>query len=134
MPLFSFNNNSRIFGPLALICSVLSLTLSTKQSLEAKEINFSKDILPLLSNNCFECHGPDQAKRKAGLRLDKAEGAKTKLESGSIGLVPGNISESEIYHRIMSNDPEEVMPPADSGKKLTDEEMGRIKDLSLIHI
>ena len=128
MPLFSFNNNSRIFGPLALICSVLSLTLSTKQSLEAKEINFSKDILPLLSNNCFECHGPDQAKRKAGLRLDKAEGAKAKLESGSIGLVPGNISESEIYHRIMSNDPEEVMPPADSGKKLTDEEMGRIKD------
>ena len=128
MPPFPFNNNSRIFGPLALICSVLSLTLSTNQSLGAKEINFSKDILPVLSNNCFECHGPDQAKRKAGLRLDKAEGAKAELESGSIGLVPGNISESEIYQRIMSDDPEEVMPPADSGKELTEEETERIRE------
>ena len=101
---------------LSVSCFIFLFTSASNQILQGKEIDFSKDILPVLSNNCFECHGPDEAKRKAGLRLDKADGAKAKLKSGSIGLVPGNISESEIYHRITSSDPDEIMPPADSGK------------------
>ena len=113
---------------LSVSCFIFLFTSASNQILQGKEIDFSKDILPVLSNNCFECHGPDEAKRKAGLRLDKADGAKAKLKSGSIGLVPGNISESEIYHRITSSDPDEIMPPADSGKKLTKEETDRIKD------
>ena len=121
-------NIPRILKPLILSCFIFSFAPAPDQSLQAKEIDFSKNILPVLSNNCFGCHGPDEAKRKAGLRLDKAEGAKATLKSGSIGLVPGNISESAIYQRITSEDPEEVMPPADSGKKLTKEETDRIKD------
>ena len=121
-------NIPQILKPLLLNCFIISFALISNQSLRAKEIDFSKNILPVLSNNCFGCHGPDKAKRKAGLRLDEAEGAKAKLESGSIALVPGNVSKSEIYQRITSTDPDEVMPPADSGKKLTKEETENIKE------
>ena len=121
-------NVPRILKPFLFNCFIFSFPLISNQSLQAKEIDFSKNILPVLSNNCFGCHGPDKAKRKAGLRLDKAEGAKATLKSGSIALVPGNISESAIYQRITSEDPEEVMPPADSGKKLTKEETDQIRD------
>ena len=59
-----------------------------------EKIDFSKQILPLLSNNCFECHGPDKEERKAGLRLDTHDGALMELKSGFNALVPNNSSES----------------------------------------
>ena len=93
----------------------------------ANEISFSKQILPLLSNNCFECHGPDKEERKAGLRLDTHDGALMELKSGFNALVPNNSSESELYLRIISEDSEEVMPPPESGKNLTVEEKELIK-------
>ncbi|MEO2021915.1 MAG: PSD1 and planctomycete cytochrome C domain-containing protein [Pirellulaceae bacterium] len=94
---------------------------------EEKPIDFSRDILPLLSETCFKCHGPDQANREAGLRLDKHEGALAKLESGKVALVPGKSSESSIYQRISSRDPELRMPPIDSGKELTQAEIELLK-------
>ena len=108
------------------IILLLSITHQGSQ-LNAEEINFSKQILPLLSNNCFECHGPDKAERKAGLRLDTHEGAKMELKSGFSALVPGESSESEMYMRIISDDPEEVMPPPEFGKNLTDDQKELIK-------
>lgn len=91
------------------------------------KINFSRDILPLLSENCFQCHGPDEANREAGLRLDKHDAAITKLESGRAAVVPGKSENSELFQRIVSSDADVKMPPPDSGKKLTDAQIGLIK-------
>ncbi|MDA1163545.1 MAG: PSD1 and planctomycete cytochrome C domain-containing protein [Planctomycetota bacterium] len=91
------------------------------------DINFSRDILPLLSNNCFKCHGPDKAHLEAGLRLDKRDSAILKLESGHAAVVPGDSNQSELFRRITSADPEERMPPVDSGKTLTTEQIALIR-------
>ncbi|HUY32359.1 MAG TPA: DUF1553 domain-containing protein [Pirellulales bacterium] len=84
-------------------------------------VDFSRDVKPLLSNTCFKCHGPDPAVRKGGtdgLRLDTAEGAAADL-GGYAAVVPGQPEKSELVARITSTDPDSVMPPASTGKKLT---------------
>ena len=78
-----------------------------------------RDVRPILSDNCFACHGPDDHKRKAGLRLDTKEGAFIKLESGTTAIVPGRPDESELVDRIETNDADSRMPPKKSGKQLT---------------
>ncbi len=86
--------------------------------LAADNVQFNRDIRPILSDNCFQCHGPDQAQRKADLRLDVE--ASAKRDSGTARpLVPGKPDESELYRRITSADVDEHMPPPTSGKKLT---------------
>jgi len=90
-------------------------------SAEAKEVEFNRDIRPILSNNCFYCHGPDQHKRKAKLRLDKLDSA-TEERGGSRAIDIENPTESELIHRILSSDPEEVMPPPETHQKLTEAE------------
>ena len=85
----------------------------------APSVNYARDIRPILSDNCFACHGPDNQKRKAGLRLDTKEGAFTKLKSGSMAIVPGKPDESELIDRIENDDPDLLMPPTKSGKQLT---------------
>ncbi|MEK6260915.1 MAG: DUF1553 domain-containing protein [Planctomycetota bacterium] len=82
-------------------------------------VEFNRDIRPILSDNCFACHGPDEKTRQAGLRFDIAEHAKTKLASGVTALVPGKIGESELARRIVAVDPNQQMPPVESGKRLT---------------
>ena len=82
-------------------------------------VNYNRDVRPILSDKCYKCHGPDSAERKAGLRLDSPEGATTHLESGATAIVPGNTGESELLKRIMSADPDHIMPPPESGIKLT---------------
>jgi hypothetical protein len=77
-------------------------------------IEFNRDIRPILSDNCFQCHGPDKNHRKAELRLDVREEA-TRKEA----FVPGKPDQSELVKRLHSKDPDEVMPPPDSNKKLT---------------
>ncbi|MCD8535637.1 MAG: PSD1 and planctomycete cytochrome C domain-containing protein [Verrucomicrobia bacterium] len=87
---------------------------------EAGDIDFSSQIKPILSDNCYACHGPDASKRKAGLRLDNREGVlEVHKKSGRAAVVPGNIQSSHLIDRILSDDPDDVMPPADSGKLLT---------------
>ena len=85
----------------------------------APAVNYARDVRPILSDNCFACHGPDDHKRKAGLRFDTNDGAFAKLESGSIAVVPGKPDESELVDRIESNEPDLQMPPKKSGKQLT---------------
>ena len=85
------------------------------------EIDFNKDIKPILSENCYYCHGPDENKRKAKLRLDDFKDATTE-KNGSIAIVPNNPEESELYHRIISDDPDEVMPPPEAKIKLTEDQ------------
>src|SRR5215211_2960403 len=69
-------------------------------------VRYRRDILPILSDRCFKCHGPDSATRKAGLRLDQPDAAKAVLESGSTAIVPGKPAESAVIERIMSKDPD----------------------------
>jgi Protein of unknown function (DUF1553)/Protein of unknown function (DUF1549)/Planctomycete cytochrome C len=75
-------------------------------------VRFGRDVLPILSENCFKCHGPDEKARKAKLRLDQ--------RGGMLSVVtPGKGDESELVRRIESDDPEEQMPPQKSGRSLT---------------
>lgn len=87
----------------------------------AEPPDFNRQIRPLLSRNCFACHGPDEHDRQAGLRLDHRDAATSELESGSTAIVPGKPDESEVVARIRSTDAD-VMPPADSVHSLTAEQ------------
>ena len=89
--------------------------------------DFSSEIRPILAENCFHCHGPDEQARKAKLRLDTFEGATT---SGDLGgaIVSGNTGESELIHRIFTEDADELMPPASSKRKLTSRQKQLLKD------
>ncbi|MFM9196144.1 MAG: PSD1 and planctomycete cytochrome C domain-containing protein, partial [Planctomycetia bacterium] len=80
--------------------------------------DFSRDVSPILAEYCLACHGPDAAGREAGLRLDDRESATATLESGAVAIVPGRPDTSAVIERIESDDPDTVMPPPDSGKRL----------------
>jgi len=82
----------------------------------ADEIRFSRDVLPILSDRCFHCHGPDPSHREADLRLDDRESAVTERD-GKAAIVPGRPEESEILRRITSEDPDVLMPPPASHRK-----------------
>lgn len=105
---------------------VVLLLCSTTQ-VYAVDVNFSRDILPLLSENCFNCHGPDETNREAGLRLDEQAGALAKLESGEAAIVVGDSQHSELFKRVTTTDPDLQMPPPDSGKTLTKAQIQLIK-------
>src|SRR6188474_1211281 len=92
----------------------------------AQAISFNRDIRPILSDTCFQCHGPDSAQRQAGLRLDIRELALKPAESGETAIVPGKLDASELVRRIITNDPESRMPPPDSGKKLSPQQIERL--------
>ncbi len=83
-----------------------------------KKLAFNRDIRPILSENCFECHGFDAKARQADLRLDQAKSAYAKLEDDAIPIVPGHPEKSELWRRITSDDESEMMPPPDSHHKL----------------
>jgi mono/diheme cytochrome c family protein len=91
--------------------------------------SFTRDIKPLLSNRCAQCHGPDAESRQGGddegLRLDTLEGATADL-GGRVAIQPGTPDESELVARITSTDPDIVMPPPDSGAPLTPAEIDRL--------
>ncbi|MDG1894553.1 MAG: PSD1 and planctomycete cytochrome C domain-containing protein [Fuerstiella sp.] len=79
---------------------------------EPDDVRFSRDVLPVLSENCFFCHGPDEAQRQAELRLDTEAGAATALDRETL-------SDSALVRRILSTDPDEMMPPPDSNRSLS---------------
>jgi hypothetical protein len=83
------------------------------------KIDYNRDIRPILSENCYACHGPDAGKRKAGLRLDLKDAAQSELKSGNHAIVPGDVSKSSIVARITTSDEDDRMPPAKTGKHLT---------------
>ena len=92
-----------------------------------EEVDFNRDIRPILSDHCFACHGPDGNKRKAELRLDLREGLFGKGESGEPVIVPGDIEKSELVRRISAGDPEEVMPPPKAHKELRPAQIDLLK-------
>ena len=90
-------------------------------------ISYDRAIRPILANNCYKCHGPDAAERKAELRLDVRDAATAPAESGKTAIVPGQPDESELVRRSLSADADERMPPADSGKTLSPAEQLTLK-------
>jgi hypothetical protein len=117
-----------------MIPAVLSWSCSQKTDdsidlEESDQISYNFHIRPILSDKCFACHGPDANKREAELRLDTEEGAFKALKEspGKFAFVAGKPEQSEVYHRILSSDPTELMPPPESNLSLTAEEISLIK-------
>jgi hypothetical protein len=116
-----------------LTACATALTLSTLSSLAMAEdvpvpdvIEFNRDVRPILSENCYACHGPDGNKREAELRLD--------TEAGLFGkgakkhpIVPSQLAESDLFQRVTTSVADEKMPPADSGKHLTARDVAVLK-------
>src|SRR3954471_7781654 len=100
---------------LLAMLSGLALLLGSHLPVQAQaRVEYNRDVRPILTENCFHCHGPDSASRKAGLRLDQREDA---IKLGAIS--PGKPAESALIERIMTSDPKEIMPPPKAHKKLT---------------
>ena len=83
-------------------------------------IDFNFHVKPILSDRCFKCHGPDDRVRKAGLRFDRKEAAFGVLPSGNRAIVPGDTGRSTLVARILSTDPQRVMPAGDSNLTLNE--------------
>ncbi|HYF35307.1 MAG TPA: DUF1553 domain-containing protein [Prosthecobacter sp.] len=103
------------------------LTLSLPLAASAATIDFSREIRPILSENCFFCHGPDEAKREAGLRLDEEAAAK-KDNDGTIAVVPGHPEKSALIDRITTTNPDDVMPPPKLHKTITPAQITLLKE------
>jgi hypothetical protein len=107
---------------------VLAAFLTTATSTSAApRIDYNREIRPILSNACYQCHGPDEKKREADLRLDTREGLFAEID-GIHPVVPGNPAGSEIILRISSDDKDEVMPPPKAKKPLKPEQIALIRD------
>jgi len=104
-----------------LASSVLPLLAHADSIAQADAIDFDAQIRPILSDKCYHCHGPDEATRAAGLRLDTEEGAVGE-PGGYAAFIPADVESSEAIRRIESDDPDERMPPPDSKLSLTDAE------------
>ena len=108
----------------AVACTGSTGLLAAEPS--SPRVEFNRDIRPILSDKCFTCHGPDSAKRQAGLRLDRAEDS-TAERDGPRAIVPRDVSKSEVVRRIVSRDPDEQMPPPKSNLSLTPKEVSLIQ-------
>lgn len=111
----------------AILHLLLTVTLSSANVLVAEEagkparrVDFNREIRPILSNHCYQCHGPDAGQRKGGLRLDVASSALSTAESGATAIVPGKPAASELVARIRHDDESLRMPPAETKKPLSD--------------
>ncbi len=107
-----------IFPILAILFFSCSLNVPEEVTYEyaslPEKIDFNYHVKPILSDRCFSCHGPDEKTRMAGLRLDDEKIAFSKLSSGQTAISPGSINSSSVAHRILSDDPEFMMPTPDS--------------------
>ncbi len=107
---------------LSIVCCAIFLPGLTI----AAPLDYNRDIRPILSENCFSCHGFDEKSREAELRMDVQESA-YKERDGVTPLKPGDLKQSEVWKRITSTDPDEQMPPPKSNLKLTDADRAKLK-------
>lgn len=108
----------QVVGLLWLVCVASGGAWAAQRPVE-----YDRDVLPVLSDNCYKCHGPDSETRKAGLRLDTKEGA-FRTQDGKTVIVARQPAASELVRRITSTDPKEMMPPPKSQRKLTAGQIG----------
>lgn len=100
--------------------------LASSCSAFARNVDFNTDIRPILSNKCYQCHGPDEAERKADLRLDTQAGSRIDL-GGYAAITPGKPDDSELIFRVETDDTDEIMPPPKHGKPLSAGEIALLK-------
>ena len=115
-------------GWLLALCLRSEPAVAESPSAGHRAPSYSRDVLPILAANCFACHGFDPHARQAGLRLDEPVAAAALLESGHAAIVPGNVAASGLVARIGSVDAGEVMPPPESGKRLSDSDKRLLAD------
>ena len=108
---------TRSIACLILLCPCVAM---------GEEVDFNRDVRPILSGRCFACHGADAASREASLRLDELKFAIKPAESGEPAIVPGDVGSSELIVRITANDPDLKMPPADSPKQLSEKQIATL--------
>ena len=89
--------------------SLLLLPALVGTGVEEPAPDFDREVRPILSEHCFACHGPDEAARESGLRLDTPEGAFGDLGGGAHAVVAGDLEASELWDRVLSDDPSDVM-------------------------
>ena len=113
---------------MVLPLSILSFIMVDRGPASASEpLLFNRDIRPILSENCFLCHGPDEDSRAAGLRLDLPESAYAERD-GVGAVVPGEPEKSELIRRIETDDPDDRMPPPESERSLSPEARQKLRD------
>src|SRR5689334_19238459 len=110
---------------LAALCAgthafiALSAPAAAVGATHAADVDFDRDIRPILSENCFKCHGPGEEDRKAKLRFDIRDVAIKPAKSGNVAIVPGAPEKSEMVARITAKEPDDRMPPLKTGKTLS---------------
>lgn len=107
-----------LFFMIRLVIAAFFFSALAAQAASGQKLDFNRDIRPILSDNCFACHGFDAKTRKADLRLDTPEGAYAAID-GAFPVKPGDPAASSIIHRALATDEDDVMPPPETNKKLT---------------
>src|SRR5258707_10388574 len=108
---------------LAVIVTVTAAGVRAQDQTSRSPVSFTRDVLPILSNNCFACHGPDEQQRKTRFHFDTREGAFAKR-----GVIePGNADESLLIEMVTHSDPKLRMPPPESGHTLTDAQISVVR-------
>ncbi|MGB7328855.1 MAG: PSD1 and planctomycete cytochrome C domain-containing protein [Rubripirellula sp.] len=117
-------------APIAFVCwmafSSACVYGQETNSAAIEPLNFSRDISPILSENCYSCHGFDEAAREADLRLDTFAGATGEV-GGTVAIVPGSLDDSELIARITSDDKDTLMPPPGSGRQLSAQQIESLR-------
>ena len=108
------------------ILIALAISTAISSTAKSKDVQYNRDVLPILSANCFACHGADRVTRQADLRLDQAESAFANRD-GITAIIPGKPKQSEVVTRIFSNNPDNQMPPPDHDQQLTNAERQILK-------
>jgi len=116
-----------IFSYTSALALIVTFNVTAQEKKAPGPIDFNRDIRPILSDNCFACHGPDEGQRKAKLRLDTRDGAIAKLRGGGHAIISGKSSDSELLRRILTDDAEERMPPPKTNKKITPAQVALLK-------
>jgi hypothetical protein len=108
----------------AIGCDTAKIPNDVQTAMEQlpEHLDYNIHVKPILSDRCFACHGPDKNKQKANLRLDVPEGYDKECESGRKAIVKGNLTKSDVFHRITSSDPDMVMPTPGSHLTLSTQE------------
>ncbi len=112
--------------PLAFLTAITLTLGATGPAWAQADLRFNRDILPILADNCFQCHGPDDQARKAKLRLDTREGVTAKRRMVA-AVIPGDSAASELIRRVTATDATEVMPPPSTNKLLKPEQIDRLR-------
>ena len=114
--------------PMRFVSSVLLVLVCTGLTVSADSApDFATEVRPILSMHCFSCHGPDDKSRKGKLRLDQREAALGKGKSGDIAIVPGKPAASEVVKRIFTSDEDDLMPPPEAKKPLSEADKDILK-------